>query len=346
MSITNEEEHELEQVLMDDPELWYSFEVLQAVMKLENVPEEFIKEIQQLFEEPPIDINQRHTLLPESVKQSPVALKRKKYRVLSLAAVCTFVMLSIGILIMKWRKTSDKTTMAMNEIIVPKGSKSRITLADGTAIWLNAGSKLVYPKNFSMENREVYLVGEAYFKVVHNAKHLFVVHTAESEITDLGTTFNVKAYAGSSTTETTLIEGAVQVTLKNNPEMKIMMKPKQKLVLNHAPETAAKGTPVTNQPEPKVMEVFKITPYAQTNDIIETAWVNDKLIFRQERFAELVKEMERRYNVSIVINDDSIKDYQLSGIFTTENVEQALNILQQIAPFKFKINNDRIYITR
>jgi ferric-dicitrate binding protein FerR (iron transport regulator) len=348
ISITPAEEQELEQVLMDDPELWYSFEMLQAVMKMENVPEEFIKEIQQLFEERPADINQQNTVLPETVERytAPVTLKRKKYRFLSLAAVCTFFMLSIGLLIMKWRKTTDKPLVAMNEIIVPKGSKTHITLADGTAIWLNAGSKLVYPKNFSMENREVYLVGEAYFKVVHSAKYLFVVHTAESEITDLGTTFNVKAYPGSLTTETTLIEGAVQVTLKNNPEMKIMMKPKQKLVLNHGPETAEKGAVANNKLEPKVMEVFKITPYGQTNDIIETAWVNDKLIFRQQRFSELVKEMERRYNVSILIDDDAIKDYQLSGIFTTENVEQALTILQQIAPFKFKINNDRIYITR
>lgn len=353
LSITPAEEEELTILLMSDPELWYSYEILQAVMSLDNVPEEFIKEIKLLLEDQHTEPEKLNHFLQETLERAehnvmPISSTRsKKSRYLTIAAVCAFFVLIAGIFIIKQKVTTEKALVAMNEIVAPKGSKTEITLADGTSIWLNAGSKLIYPKNFSWDNREVYLTGEAYFKVIHNSKHLFVVHTPESDITDLGTVFNVKAYAGSLTTETTLIEGSVQVTLKNNPAMKIMMKPKQKLVLHHNQDiTSGSNATLKEQTSEPVFEVFKIIPYPQTNDIVETAWVHDKLIFRDQRFSELAKEMERRYNVTISIKDESIQAYQLSGIFTTENIEQALYILQQIAPFKFKINNDRILITK
>lgn len=352
LSITKAEEEELEALLMTDPELWYSYEILQAVMSLEDVPEEFIKEIKLLLENQNAEPEKLNHLLQETLEQAennllPIAPgKNRKYWLFAAATVCAFFIAVAGVFMIRKPANVEKAQVAMNEIIAPKGSKTEITLADGTSIWLNAGSKLLYPKNFSMDNREVYLTGEAYFKVVHNSKHLFIVHTHDADITDLGTIFNVKAYAGSLTTETTLIEGSVAVTLKNNPAMRIMMKPEQKLVLHHNQDGAADNASDKDKAQQPVFEVFKIVPFAQTKDIIETAWVRDKLIFRDERFSELAKEMERRYNVTITIKDETINEYQLSGIFTTENVAQALTILQQIAPFKFKIDNDRIFITK
>jgi ferric-dicitrate binding protein FerR (iron transport regulator) len=234
--------------------------------------------------------------------------------------------------------------VTMSEIVAPRGSKTHIVLADGTAIWLNAGSKLRYPQDFSLENREVFLAGEAYFKVPHNDEHSFIVHTPEATIRDLGTVFNVKAYTGSPVTEATLIEGAIEVSLEKKPDRKIRMSPGEKLVLHNklAP------VPAKQQPEAAVQlfEVSKIVPYAKTNDIVETAWVEDKLIFRNERFEDLAQMMERRYNISIVIKDQEIRDYQVTGIFRQENITEALKLLQVIVPFKYKMSNGQVIINK
>lgn len=179
-----------------------------------------------------------------------------------------------------------------------------------------------------MENREVYLIGEGYFEVVHDSKHSFVVHTKNADIVDLGTTFNVKAYEESKTTETTLIEGSLEVVLKNKKAKRILVKPKEKVVLH--PDDQYK--------------VISVVPYAKTNDVIETAWIADKLIFRAERFDDLAREMERKYNVKISIRDEEVKNYQLTGIFNNESITEALKLLQVIVPFKYKINDDEIIV--
>src|SRR5690606_4106540 len=144
------------------------------------------------------------------------------------AAVLAVMLLWFGLAQLNKNPGTEKVAgIAMNEVVAPKGSKTRIILVDGTSIWLNGGSRLKYPKNFSMENREVYLIGEGYFEVVHNNKHSFVVHTKNADIVDLGTTFNVKAYEESKTTETTLIEGSLEVVLKNKKAKRILIKPKE-----------------------------------------------------------------------------------------------------------------------
>lgn len=348
-SITHEEELELERLLFEDPELWYSYELLQAVISLDDVPEEFIKEIQSLLDKQagPERLNNLllYKLGTSGKEDENLASANKKYAFLASAIAFAALLLWFGVSVIKSPVNNKNPVSAMHEIIAHKGSKTQIALADGTTIWLNAGSKLIYPKSFSMKNREVYLAGEAYFKVVHNDKHPFVVHTAEADIKDLGTTFNVKAYAGTETTETTLIEGSVEVVLKNNPSQKILMRPKEKLVLHNQQAIENKGS-VKEQSSDPIFEVSKIVPFSQTNDIIETAWVSDKLIFRNQRFEDLAKEMERRYNVTIVVRDEDVKEYQLTGIFKNESIDEALKLLQVIAPFTYKIDYERILITK
>lgn len=347
-SITSAEAQELEQLLASDPELWYSYELLEAVMNLEDVPEAFIKEIESLLDkqtEPQILNN----LLLEQLNDGQLdrsALSASKFKKYSLyaSALTFFVLLTwFGILVFTSGGQHKRSLSAMNEIIAPKGSKTQITLSDGTSIWLNAGSKLIYPKNFNLENREVYLIGEAYFKVVHHAKHSFTVHAPEADIYDLGTTFNVKAYAGSPTTETTLIEGSVEVVLKDNPDQKILIQPNEKLILHNKQLYRPDSKKIVADP---IYEVFKLVPFSKTNEIVETAWVSNKLIFRNARFEDLAREMERRYNVSIAVRNDEVKDYQLTGIFTNESIEEAMQLLQAIAPFKYKISNGEIVIDK
>lgn len=340
-SITLEEEEELRALLAAEPELWYSYELIQAVYQMENVTQEYVQEIKSLLDNriEPERLNLiLLTKLEETDRQMPPAPPSKYRRLYRFAAVFAGVaIISLAAwLIFKPSTVKGPATVAMNEIVAPKGSRKHITLADGTTVWLNAGSKLSYPSDFNLANREVHLIGEAYFKVVHHDAYHFVVHTAEADIKDLGTTFNVKAYEGSSRTETTLIEGSLEVSLRKDPAKKMLMVPREKLVLQHKEDAQPK--------EVKVFEVSTIVPFEKTNDIVETAWVDNKLIFRNERFESLALMMERRYNVSITIKDKAIKEYQLTGIFKNEDLAQALKLLQVIAPFKFKINNEQVVI--
>lgn len=345
--ITPAEEQELEQLLAQDPELWYSYELIQAVNSMDDVTEEFVDEIKSLLDgrAGPEKLNAALLHKLQDTAGEPALKSSSKFKtVIRFAAVfvCIIALTWAGLAIFRPAIRNKALHTAMNEIVAPKGSKTQITLADGTTIWLNAGSKLTYPKNFSLENREVYLVGEAYFKVVHHDKYFFIVHTPEADIKDLGTTFNVKAYTGALTTETTLIEGSIEVSLKNDPDRKILISPNEKLVLHNKRQPAKKG-PAPAEP---VLEVTPIVPFQKTNEIVETAWVDNKLIFRDERFVDLAAMMERRYNVSILIKNDDVKAYQLTGIFKNESVEEALKLLQVIAPFKFTINNEQIIIDK
>jgi ferric-dicitrate binding protein FerR (iron transport regulator) len=192
-----------------------------------------------------------------------------------------------------------------------------------------------------MENRKVHLIGEAYFEVKHDSVYSFVVHTARADIIDLGTTFNVKAYKESSVTETTLIEGALEVVLKDKHAKRIRIRPNQKVVLQHGP--AASRTAASR---PEQVKVIRVVPFAQTQEVIETAWLDDKLIFRGQRFDDLAREMERKYNVQIAITDHRVKDYRLTGMFRDENIKEALELLQVIVPFKFKIDKNEITIEK
>ena len=108
-------------------------------------------------------------------------------------------------------KSGSSDDSKMNEVVIPFGKKSQLILADGTKVWLNAGSRMAFPNKFSEKKREVFLEGEAYFEVAHNAKVPFYVNTNDISIKVLGTKFNISAYKTDKKTEAVLLEGKVAV---------------------------------------------------------------------------------------------------------------------------------------
>lgn len=341
--LSDSEITELEDLLAENPELWYSYELLQSIISLDDVPESFIQEFKSLLDKKG-GVDEVNLLLQSQLNQEVNVQTGDRYKRMityASAALITGVLLWFGVSFVKNTEIKQEDSVAMNEIVAPKGSKTKIILVDGTSIWLNAGSRLKYPKNFSMENREVYLVGEGYFEVIHNDQYSFVVHTTNADIVDLGTTFNVKAYEESSTTETTLIEGSLEVVLKDKTAKRILIKPNEKVVLQNKLLKDLKSKDINLE---KTFEVTTVVPYVKTNDIVETAWIADKLIFRDQKFQDLALEMERKFNVKIYIKDKKINNYYLTGIFYNENIVEALKLLQFIAPFKYKIQNNEVTI--
>ncbi|ULQ56016.1 DUF4974 domain-containing protein [Flavihumibacter rivuli] len=236
-----------------------------------------------------------------------------------------------------------------SEVSTRNGSKSKITLPDGTQVWLNAGSKLTYGKDFGATLREVTLTGEAYFDVVKNKEKPFLIHARNIDIRVLGTAFNVKSYPGDKTTETSLIRGSIEVSIHNRPKEKIILKPNEKLVVASedvpSAQPATRAININKNPVPKIV-VDQIHFDSLENAVVETAWMENKLIFRDESFEELASKMERWYGVTFRFEDEEIRQLRFSGIFVTENLQQALRALHITANFNYRIEKDLVIISR
>ena len=245
--------------------------------------------------------------------------------------------------------TISTQKILQSEISTKAGSRSKIQLPDGSSVWLNGGSKLVYDNlNFGKKIREVTLIGEGYFDVVKNSEKPFIIHANKVNIKVLGTAFNVKAYPGEKNTETSLIRGSIEVTIKNHTE-KIMMNPNDKLIINNDEVESGKEN---NNTKTKVaagsnvlMAMRHLTIANDESTVIETAWVDNKLVFDKETFEEVALKMEKWYGVSIHIKDDQLRLQQLTGTFEKETVAEALYGLKLSTPiFKYEINGQHIKI--
>jgi transmembrane sensor len=230
----------------------------------------------------------------------------------------------------------------MHSIYVPFGKTRELVLPDGTRVKLNAGSTLTYPQLFSKTDREVSLKGEGFFEVTKNPKKPFLVITDHLTIKVLGTVFNVKAYADDKNIETTLLKGKVQVELKDIPEKKIILLPNEKLIVMN--ESPGDEDPAGNR-EAKIEYQLKKLPNIKPEEIKETAWLSNRMVFINENFEEVAKQLERKYDVQMIFEDQALKTEQLSGVLEQESLESALDIIKMTTPFKFKIDKSVIHIS-
>lgn len=189
---------------------------------------------------------------------------------------------------------TDDEFPSMNTLVIPYGNRSVISLGDGTKVWLNAGSRLVYPSKFVDKTREVYLVGEAFFEVAKNEEVPFVVKTSDLSVKVLGTKFNVSAYPEDLSIQTVLTEGSVEIIKSNASlfEKSILLKPGQLALLN-------KKNSVT-----KVYDV-DVDYY--------TLWTQGIFSFTNTDLNRLVKKLERYYNIRFQYADPLAGQTKISG---------------------------------
>jgi ferric-dicitrate binding protein FerR (iron transport regulator) len=223
------------------------------------------------------------------------------------------------------------------------GTTSSLTLADGTRVRLNAGSKLTYPDVFTGTKREVSLDGEAFFEVTKNPKVPFLVHAGKITVKVLGTTFNVKAYQGDANIETTLISGKVHVMLNDDPEKEIVLSPHEKLTVINPPSLAETNTIQT--PESNALRYqVQALPANNNNNFVETAWLNHKLVFSNESFDEVARQLERKYDVHIYFKSNKLKQEHISGVFERESISKVLEILKMTTRFNYTVEGTDIYL--
>ena len=265
-------------------------------------------------------------------------------------AAAAILVIAIGIVgFSKLVSKGDKQAIAkneVNEISTRKGSKSEVKLPDGTVVWLNAGSKLTYTKEYGQQIREVNLIGEGYFDVVKMKDKPFIVHTANINIKVLGTVFNVKAYPEDKQTETSLIHGSIEVTMKNRPDNKIILSPQEKLVVENELFLKKEAEKYNLKYTPPTVSVNKLKFNLEDSTVVETQWVANRLVFNDISFAEMVVMMERWYNVSIELHDEVLEQKRMTGNFEKESIEQALEALKLTLPFKYEQEGNKIIIHR
>jgi ferric-dicitrate binding protein FerR (iron transport regulator) len=216
--------------------------------------------------------------------------------------------------------------------VVPKGERRKLTLSDGTIVWLNADSKLSYPRVFTGHSREITLSGEAYFEVKHDASRPFTVHTKAIDVRVLGTVFDIKAYPQDQYVETSLIKGAVRVSINNGQKngRQVVLRPNQKFILSTIPGVAEKQ--VNNGDNPH--DLVKEAPGSQLTN--ETGWRNNSLNFENEQFSDLVPKLERWFAITVVIQTPGLKNLRFTGTLDNASLDTVMQALMLSGHFNYR----------
>lgn len=354
-ALTDVEAKELDQLLLVDPSRqlimeWFEQMIIQEKQQLPSFEarEAYIRHWLKYREEI-ADDQQVESSLPGGQGFKP---NRAWVGVIALAIVC-LAGLSI------WWGFRNKPEAIQPDLvkspawqtqITQVAEKRKLSLPDGSIVWLNAGSSLRYDAaSLAHGERQVFLEGEAFFDIAHNKQRPFRVRSGAMEIKVLGTAFNVRAYPDDANFETSLIRGAVEVRLDDRPDDVYQLRPHEKLVVSKQVmlPLAVQTNPQASRPVRTMTPLVSLKRIAMADSgrlVEETAWLQNKLMFRSESFLNLAKMMERRYGYRFVFENEETESLEFTGTFTTETVVQALEAMQMVHGFHFRIDKENIYI--
>jgi transmembrane sensor len=259
----------------------------------------------------------------EKIKGHSGFVKKMAFRIASAAAV---IFIIGGFL---WYLTRRQTeNIAGNNVLTVTAKKViKITLADGSDVWLSAHTVFKYPRSFTGKVREVELIdGRAFFDVVHKAGHPFFVKTKTLNITVLGTSFDVRTYQKEGTTKVSVISGKVGVTVPGQPETAaVMLLPKQQVVLSKATSQLTK---------------------APANEMVVNLWCKNPLVFDQENLDSVFKAIEKQYNTHIEVADKKLLNERISITLGNQRLDTIMEILSFTKHFKYQIANDSTVVIK
>jgi hypothetical protein len=225
------------------------------------------------------------------------------------------------------QEITNKNEITFNTLLVPYGKRKEIILSDGTKVWLNSGSKLIFPAYFSENKREVYLEGEAIFEVAHNAEKPFFVKTSQYNVEVLGTVFNISNYKDDDAIRTVLKSGSVKINYENSS----LFRRTENMKI--APGTLAvyhkKDKEITTE-EVHVDKYF--------------SWREGVFIFKNDSLATIMKKLSRYYDLEIIINDKNLAKHTFSGYLDVkENINHIMTtiITAENSSFTYEITTDR-----
>ncbi len=288
-----------------------------------------------------IDIDKAFNLFRERISTRSRKRFVLQFSKLSVAASLT-LLISIGLLILYVvEKKNNAAPVFSQQIMVPKGHKEKIILNDGTIVWLNAGSVLKVDNNYGKKNRFVYLEGEGYFEVVHHENLVFTITTKEYTIKDIGTKFNIKSYTADSIFETAVMDGKISIEGRFSGDNKVSTIFLEKNAVLKVGHPLLKDTLTAKSVNTLPVVVVKNSPNVNSYNY----WKDDMLVFDNLSFKNIALQLERKYNVVILIKDDSLNNYHFSGSFNkVPNIENVLDIIQETTPISYQLNGDTVRI--
>jgi len=237
-------------------------------------------------------------------------------------AAVVAIAVTISYLLMHNRNESKTTEpLAMQTISVPAGQRINLTLPDNSSVWLNAGTTVRYNTGFGTTNRQLELSGEASLEVTKNEHLPFIVQTGDIRVEVTGTHFNVRAYDNDQDVKVALMEGSVSISAANRT---VRLSPGEMALYNR---TSHK------------LDVL--------SDAVADAseWINNRIVFRGETFEQIVRTLERHFDVKVIFRDDRIKNSRFTGEFVNnERVEEIFRIMSAGKKFRYRINGNEIEI--
>lgn len=244
-------------------------------------------------------------------------------RVVAVAA-CVIAVVGLSVSIAKYAVDAPVLVPQYVTLEANAGMRGYFTLPDSTQVYLNSGSTITYPVRFDGNERNVLLVGEAYFKVTRNEQQPFVVSTSNDQlrVKVYGTEFNVQAFKNESAVYTTLVEGSVALQYKNST-----------------------GTFFERRLKPSERAIYSLSKHKvavqQVNAEVEKAWIDGKLIFKDTPMPEVLRRLALHYNVKFEVADKSIYQHRFTGVFQGRPLSQVLNYITISSNIAYSIIDNR-----
>lgn len=236
------------------------------------------------------------------------------------------VVFSIGISYLSFNYLSSEQVELSNysKYITGDGETSTIELSDGTKIFLKPNSELKVPSGFSANNRSLEFKGQAFFEVFKNSNSIFKIGSGDYKVEVLGTQFNLRAYDDEDFISTNLVEGKVRIDLTSfGIDSDIILNPNENIIYN-------KNT--NKYKKQKFSKSYKVD------------WKSNELIFHNENFAKIIKNLELTFNKRIIVENEALLKESFSGKFNSDSLFVVLSILQSLKDFEIENNKDTIII--
>lgn len=248
---------------------------------------------------------------------------RRKWLIYARNVAAVFILLmsvSLGS-IFTYNELDRSGEQLFNEMTVPFGSQTKVLLPDGSTAVLNSGSVLKYSLSYGKKERNVYLVGEGYFEVAKDKEKVFQVYAGEMKIKVTGTVFNIRSYPEDHSTEVSLIKGGVDVYANNKY---LSLKPDERAIFNRE----------TGQLFSESTESYK-----------SALWTTGKLSFVNASFIEILKDIERKYNVKIHVQSSKAEKEYFSGSINLDmSLQEVFNFIDVDKKYRFEVSGSTILL--
>ena len=218
--------------------------------------------------------------------------------------------------------SGSENKIAMNQIVVPRGKRANISFSDGTKIWLNSGSHVIYPVEFQSQKREIYIEGEVYLEVKSDDIRPFIVKTKDLDIRVLGTSFNINFYPDEECASVVLVEGALEIKDQKN---KHILSPKELYNYNVISKSS------------EIRDDINIYEYI--------GWKDGWILCNSEKLFSVFEKLERYYDIKISVADEEARVYKISGkLHLKDEIKDVIEVIATTAPIKYEVENDMITI--